>query len=124
MFPLTRCKTGMASNELVVFARVMLAIFAGLSIWSLINTVRLFYRPLNATPAKLAAFKKRLSLSSWVILAAVATATNAIVSKQDYLLGASAILISFVLPLVVQYVRLKRALGRHPGSSNPRLESR
>jgi hypothetical protein len=103
----------------MVFARVMLAIFIGLSIWSLVNVVRSFYRPLDATPEKLAAFKKSLLLSSWIMLAAVATAINALVSKQYYLLGASAILISFVLPLLAQYVRLKRALSGHRRSSSP-----
>jgi hypothetical protein len=44
---------------------------------------------------------------------------NALVSKQHYLLGASAILFSFVLPLLVQYLRLKRALIRQRKPSNP-----
>lgn len=99
-----------ATPELMAFAKGMLALFVGLSIWSLSAMVRSFYRPLDATPEKLAASKKAVLLSSWVALAAVATATNALLSKQYYLLGASAILFSFVLPLLVHYVRLKRAL--------------
>ena len=86
--------------------------------------VRSFYRPLDATPEKLAGFKKALLLSSWVILAVVATEMNALMSKQYYLLGASAILFSFVLPVLVQYLRLKRALekeamraGSHSGTT-------
>jgi hypothetical protein len=108
-----------ASPELMVFARVMLAIFVCLSIWSLVAMVRSFYRPLDATPEKLAAFKKSLLLSSWIMFAAVASAINALVSKQYYLLGASAILFSFVLPLLVQYLRLKRALIRQRKPNNP-----
>lgn len=107
-----------ASHELMVFARVMLAIFVSLAIWSLVAMVRSFYRPLDATPEKLAAFKKSLLLSSWIMLAAASVAINALVSKQYYLLGASAILFSFVLPLLVQYLRLRRALTRQRTPSN------
>ena len=101
-----------ASPELMTFAKVMLAISVGLSMWSLLAIVRSFYRPLDATPEKLATFRKALLLNRWVVFGAVAVAINALVSKQFYLLGASAILFSFVLPVLVQYVRLKRALRR------------
>jgi len=94
------------------------AIFVCLGIRSLVAMVRSFYRPLDATPEKLAAFKKSLLLSWWIMSAAVASAINALVSKQYYLLGASAILFSFVLPLLVQYLRLKRALTRQRTPSN------
>src|ERR1700756_3228596 len=94
----------------MAFAKLMLAIFVGLSLWSLFAMVRSFYRPLEATPEKLAACRKAILLSSWVTLAAVGSAINAIASKQYYLLGASAMLSSLVLPLFVQYVRLKRGL--------------
>jgi hypothetical protein len=107
-----------ATPELMAFAKVMLAIFVGLSIWSLSAMVRSFYRPLDATPEKLVASKKAVLLSSWVVLAAVGGAINALLSKQYYLLGASAILLSFVLPLLVQYVRLKRAL---PSQQMPKV---
>jgi len=96
----------------MAFAKVMLAIFVGLSIWSLFALVRSFYRPIEATLEKLAACRKALLLNSWVMLAAVSVAINAIASKQYYLLGGSALLFSFVLPLFVQYVRLKRGFRR------------
>ena len=108
-----------ASPELMAFAKVMLAIFVGLSIWSLLAMVRSFYRPLDATPEKLAASRKALLLSSWVMLAAVGNAINALASKQYYLFGASALLFSLVLPLFVQYVRLKRGLRRQQMPSDP-----
>lgn len=108
-----------ASHELMVFARVMLAIFVSLGIWSLVAMVRSFYRPLDATPEKLAALRKSLLFSSWIMFAAIATAINALVSKQYYLIGASALLFSFVLPLLVQYLRLKRALTGQRTPSSP-----
>jgi membrane associated rhomboid family serine protease len=99
-----------ASPELVVFAKVMLAIFIGLAAFSLVAMVRSFYRPLDPTPEKVARLKKSLLLNSWVMFAAVGGAIQALVSKEYYLLGASALLFSFVLPLIVHYFRLKTAL--------------
>ena len=99
-----------ASPELMMFAKVMLAIFIGLSIWSVFAMVRSFYRPLQATPEKLAATRKALFLNSWVMLAAGSVAIHAIATKQYFLLGAAAMLFSFALPLFVHYVRLKTAL--------------
>jgi membrane associated rhomboid family serine protease len=88
----------------------MLAIFIGLAAFSLVAMVRSFYRPLDPTPEKVARLKKSLLLNSWVMFAAVGVAIQARVSKEYYLLGASAILFSFVLPLIVHYFRLKTAL--------------
>jgi hypothetical protein len=88
----------------------MLAIFVGLGVYSLIALIRSFYRPLDPTAEKLTAFKRTLIGSSWVWLAAVASAINALVSKEYYLLGASAILFSYVLPILVHYLRLKAAM--------------
>ena len=105
-----------ASHALMVSARVMVAIFVGLAIWSLIAMVRSFYKPLDATPEKLATFKKNLLLSSWVTFAGVGVGINALASKQYYLLWASATLFSFVLPILVHYVRLRRALRKQPTS--------
>lgn len=94
----------------------MLAIFIALGIFSLAMMVRSFFRPLEPTPQKLAATKKSLVLTGWIVFPALGIAINALASKQYYLLGASAILFSFVLPLVVQYSRLKAPMK---GSSNP-----
>ena len=99
-----------ASHGLMVYAKVMLTVFIGLGIFALAMMVRSFFRPLEPTPDKLAATKKSLLVSSWVLFAAIAGAINALASKQYYLLGASALLFSFVLPLIVQYMRLKAAL--------------
>jgi hypothetical protein len=82
-----------ASHGLMVYAKVMLAIFIGLGIFSLAAMVRSFFRPLEATPEKLAAGKKSLMLCSWILVAAFASAVRAVSSKQYYyLLGASALL--------------------------------
>lgn len=99
-----------ASHGFMVYAKVMLVIFIGLGIFSLALMVRSFFRSLAPTPKKLAATKKALVLSSWILFAAFASAINALNSKQYFLLGASALLFSFVLPLIVQYTRLKAAL--------------
>ena len=89
----------------------MLTIFIGLGVFSVVAMVRSFYRPLEATPEKLASTKKALLFSSWVMFAAVASAIEALVRGEYYLLGASAIVFSFVLPLWVHYFRLKAALN-------------
>ena len=110
-----------ASHGLMVYAKVMLAIFTGLGIVSLAMLVRSFFRPLEPSQNKLAATKKALVLSSWVLFAAIAGAVNALTSKQYYLLGASALLFSFVLPLIIQYTRLKAALKGSSGINSTRL---
>jgi hypothetical protein len=94
----------------MVYAKVMLAIFIGLGIFSLTALFRSFFRPLEPTPKKLAATKKAFLVSSWILFAALANAVRAVISEQYYLLGASALLFSFVLPLIVQYLRLRAAL--------------
>ena len=100
---------------MVLYAKAMLAFFVALGVFSLVAIVRSFYRPLDPTPEKLASVKKGLALNSWVLIAAAAVAINAIASKQYYLLGAAALLFTFVLPVIVHYIRLKNALRTHPG---------
>lgn len=91
----------------------MLGIFIGLGVFSLVAMARSFYRPLDPTPEKANAVKKALMLNCWVLFAAFAVAINAMISQQYYLLGVSALLLSFVLPVIVHYVRLKKALRTH-----------
>jgi hypothetical protein len=99
-----------ASHGFMVYAKVMLAVFIGLGIYSLAVTFRSFFRPLEPSAEKLAATKKALLLSSWVLFAACASALRAVMLEEYYLLGASALLFSFVLPLIVQYMRVRAAL--------------
>jgi hypothetical protein len=99
---------------MVLYARAMLALFVALGVFSLVAMVRSFYRPLDPTPEKVASVKKALTLNSWVLVAAAAGAINAIASKQYYLLGAAALLLTFVLPVIVHYIRLRKASRTHP----------
>jgi membrane associated rhomboid family serine protease len=112
------------SHELVGYARMMLSIFAGLAVFSLVAMLRSFYRPVDPTPETVARLRKLLLLNSWVMFAAVGGAIQAFVSKEYYLLGASALLFSFVLPVIVHYVRLKtafraRSTPKDSGSFDP-----
>ncbi len=104
-------------HGLVLYAKVMLGVFIALGLYSLTAMVRSFYRPLDPTPEKAKALKKALMLNCWVLFAAVAIAINAMISKQYYLLGVSALLFTFVLPVIVHYVRLKKALRPQPRQS-------
>ncbi|MGB8010371.1 MAG: hypothetical protein WCF68_02060 [Terriglobales bacterium] len=99
---------------MALHARAMLAFFVALGVFSLVAMVRSFYRPLDPTPEKMASIRKSLALNSWVLLAAAAVAINAIASEQYYLLWAAALLFTFVLPVIVHYIRLRKALRTHP----------
>ncbi len=92
----------------------MLGIFIALGVSSLAAMACSFYRPLDPTPEKVRALKRVLTLNCWILFAAVAVAINAIVSKEYYLLGASALLFTFVLPVIVHYIRLRNALRTLP----------
>jgi len=109
-----------ASHGLLVYAKIMLAIFAGLAVFSLLAMARSFYRPLDPTPEKVATFKKLILLNSWILFAAVGGAVWALATRKYYMLIASAILFSFVLPPIVQYVRMSLALKKLPPSGDSR----
>jgi membrane associated rhomboid family serine protease len=103
----------------MIYAKIVLAVLIGLGVWSIAVTVRSFFRPLNPTPQKLAATKKSLMLSAWVLFAAFANAVRALTTGQYYLLGASALLFSFVMPLIVHFMRLKAAMKSLPNADLP-----
>jgi len=102
----------MAPAPLLIFAKFMLAVFTGLGIWSLVITVRTIRRKAEPDPNRLAAAKRSLLLSPWVMFAAVAGAINAVSSHQYYLLFASALLFSYVLPLITLYVKTNSAIKK------------
>lgn len=103
-----------ASPELMLVAKVMLGVFTALAAFSIVSLIRSFLRPLDATPEKLAATKKVLVLNGWILFSAIGVTVHGVVSGQYYLLAAAALLFSFVAPVVVQYFRLRAALG--PGA--------
>ena len=94
----------------MMFAKIMLLFFVVLAIYSVVISIRSCVRPIEATQEKLHALRKSLLLSSWVLVAACANAIHALTTGQHYLLLVSLLLFSFVLPLIVQYVRVKAAL--------------
>jgi hypothetical protein len=108
-----------ANPELMLFAKIMLAIFLALGTFSLVLTIRSFYRPLDATHENATKFKKLLQLNWWIMFAAVGSAIHAVASEEYYMLGGSALLFSFVLPILVQYIRMKKALRK----ANPRNQT-
>jgi hypothetical protein len=105
-----------ASHCLIVLTKFMVTIFVGLGICSLTLMFRSLSRPLAPTPEKLATMKKLLPLSTRFLLGSFAIAAFAVISKQYYLLAASALLFSLVLPLIVHYMRLKAALRGTSGA--------
>ena len=94
----------------MLLAKVMLAIYIGLALLGIVMTIRALYRPLNATPEKLAAMKRILIMYSRLLFGALGIAVYALATKKYYLLPGSAIFACIVLPILVQYVRLKTAL--------------
>ncbi|HTS08403.1 MAG TPA: hypothetical protein VMP68_22725 [Candidatus Eisenbacteria bacterium] len=102
------------SPELVVFAKVMLGIFGALGIFAIGMTVRLFMRPPEPSTVKLAATKRTLMLSSWLVIPIVGNAVKALTTREYWLLLVSALLFSYVLPVLVQFLRIRTALKSTP----------
>jgi hypothetical protein len=100
----------LASTPVLIFAKFMLTGFAGLGIWSIVLTVRTLRKDAEPDTKKLAATKRSLLLSSWVTLAGIGNAVNAIYSHQYYLFSASAFLLSLVAPLFALYFKTKSAI--------------
>ena len=94
----------------MLLAKAMIAIYVGLALFAVVLLIRSFYRPLNATPEKLAAVKRVLRIVWRLLFGAVAMAVYALVSRQYYLLFASAFFLALVLPILVHYRRLKSAV--------------
>jgi len=92
--------------------RVMMSIWITLPLVSLAILVRSLVIPLNATSERLAATRRVLLLNSWIFLVAIGISVQAFVSGNYYLLIAGVILLIFVAPIAVQYLRLKRAMSR------------
>lgn len=91
---------------------IIISFWIVLSLVSLTILVRSFVKPFNADSEKLAATKRLLLFNGWVFLAAVGVSIHALISKNYFLLFAGVILLTFVLPVAVQYFRLKRVLKR------------
>lgn len=89
---------------------IIIAFWIVLSLVSLSILVWSFLKPLNANTEKLAATKRLLLFNGWIPLAAVGISIQALLSRNYFLLFAGMILFTFVLPILVQYLRLKRAL--------------
>jgi hypothetical protein len=93
-----------ASPELVVFAKVILGIF------SVVMTLRLFRRPPEPNVQKLAAAKRTLMLSSWLAIPIVGNAVRALATHEYWLSLVSALLLSYVLPVLVLFLRTRAAM--------------
>jgi hypothetical protein len=91
---------------------VLMSIWITLSLVSLAILVRSLVIPANATSERLAATRRVLLLNSWIFLVAIGISVQAFVSGNYYLLIAGAILLTFVAPIAVQYLRLKKAMSR------------
>lgn len=101
----------------MMVAKIMLGVFGGLGVLSLAMTVRLLQRPAEPNPAKLVATKRSLLLSSWIMVAVVGNTIAAVRNREYYLLWASGLLFSYILPLIVQYFRIRAAL-KYPSRPN------
>lgn len=93
-----------------MLAKAMIAICVGIALFAIAVLIRSFYRPLNATPQKLAAMKRVLPIVWRLLFGAIAMMVYALVTRQYYLLFASAFFLALVLPIFVHYRRLKSAL--------------
>ena len=94
----------------MIFATFMGAVFTGLGILAIVKTVQTLRKDAEPDTKKLAAAKRGLLLSSWVLLPAVGGAINAISSRQYYLLFASVFFLSLVAPLFAFYFKTKSAI--------------
>lgn len=96
--------------ELVVFAEIMLGIFGGLGIFAIVMTLRLFMRPAEPSAVKLAATKRTLMLSSWLLIPIVGNAIRALTTREYWLLLVSVMLFSYILPVLVLFLRTRAAI--------------
>jgi hypothetical protein len=99
-----------ASPELMLYAKVMLGVFVALGIFSVVMTVRLFLRPPEASTAKLATAKRRLIFSSWLAVPILGNEIRALGTREYGLIFPSALLCSYILPILVQFLRTRAAV--------------
>jgi len=99
-----------AGPALLLYAKVMLGIFIALGIFAIVMTVRLFLRAPEASATKLAATKRSLIFSSWLAIPIIGNAIRALVTREYWLLLASALLFSYILPVLVGFLRTRSAL--------------
>jgi len=94
----------------MLYAKVMLGVFGALGIFSLVMTVRLFLRPPEANTAKLTAAKRSLIFSSWLAIPILGNAIRALATREYWLLFVSALLFSYILPVLVLFLRTRAAV--------------
>ena len=94
----------------MLYAKVMLGVFVALGIFSVVMTVRLFLQPPEGTPAKLATAKRNLILSSWLAIPILGNAIQALATREYWLLFVSALLFSYILPILVLFLRRRAAV--------------
>jgi hypothetical protein len=99
-----------ASPELMLYAKMMLGVFGALGIFSVVMTVRLFLRPPEANTAKLATAKRTLIFSSWLVIPILGNAIRALATREYWLLFVSALLFSYILPILVLFLRTRAAV--------------
>lgn len=88
----------------------MLVFYVGLALWAIVATFRSVRRPLDTSLESVAAAEKMMRFCWKFLFGAVAAAMYALVSGKYYLLFASLFFFCIVLPMLVQYLRLKIAL--------------
>ena len=98
-----------ASPEIMVYAKVMLGIFIALGIFSVVMMARLFLRAPEANPTKLAT-KRSLIFSSWLAIPIIGNAIRALATREYWLLLVSVLLSSYILPVLVLFLRTRSAL--------------
>lgn len=94
----------------MLYAKVMLGVFGALGIFSLVMTVRLFLRPPEANTAKLAAARRSLMFSWWLAIPILGNAIRALATREYWLLFVSALLLSYILPVLVVFLRTRAAV--------------
>lgn len=94
------------------FAWVMLATALGLVLLALLAIVRVLQREPDASPKTIAALRRGLPLSLFLVVTAVVNAAFCLHMHDYYGLLGSAMLLLFALPVIVQYRRTKTAAQR------------
>ena len=95
-----------------VAAEVMLTVFAALSAWSLLLTIRQLRRKAEPDPKKLAAARRSLKICTRIMFGAIAGAIYAIWSHEYLLLIAAGMLFSLAMPVLVLYAKTWSALRK------------
>jgi hypothetical protein len=95
-----------------IFAWGTLAVFVGIGVLSLVTLGRSLRKPAEPDPAVYLSARSNLLFSSLVLLGSIVLVGWAITSRQYYLIFLSLLLVAYMLPVPVLFLRTRSALRR------------